>query len=261
MLSGDVDGFGEGCAGSSYFCDTDGMEEPTTPPVMAGPRWFMVVVLSLLVMGVLLPFDGVITRAAGHVHLAGDVRRTLETLQQYGDAASVILVGLIIWLQDPNRRRALLDLALAAATTGLITLVAKMIIGRPRPTLGEPTLFLLPWRSFEMPIHEGGQPSGIVAVHAWEIMGQDVSRLWSMPSSHTSGAMALSVFLFLVYPRLKPLAIGMVVIVGVSRVLTTAHYPTDVVAGALVGWLVSWPIVRYQWGQRLVRRRLGDARL
>ncbi len=226
-----------------------------SPGQKAGPRWFHVVGLALLVWLALLPFDGVVAQAASQVRLGGDVRRTLETLQQFGDLASLVIVGLIIWLQDAKRRAALLDLALAAGATGLLCFVAKILIGRPRPGLGEPYVFLLPWRTFDMPIlwADPSQAPQVVTIHAWNLAGPRVSQLWSMPSSHTSAATALAIFLILTYPRLKPLALGMVIIVSLMRVLTTAHYPTDVVAGLLAGWLASWPVVSGQWGQRLAR--------
>jgi membrane-associated phospholipid phosphatase len=63
------------------------------------------------------------------------------------------------------------------------------------------------------------------------------------PSGHTTAAVALAVALFLVVPparRLPALVIGVAfsVVVGLAVVLIEWHYPSDVVAGALVslGW-------------------------
>jgi undecaprenyl-diphosphatase len=73
-----------------------------------------------------------------------------------------------------------------------------------------------------------------------------------MPSSHTAAAMALSLYLIYAYPRLRPLAVAMVLVVGFGRVATGAHYPTDLVVGAAVGYLVSAPIVRRGAGRGLI---------
>jgi membrane-associated phospholipid phosphatase len=65
----------------------------------------------------------------------------------------------------------------------------------------------------------------------------------AFPSGHTTAAVSLAVALFLVVPpRLRGLAaaigIGFSALVGLAVVLIEWHYPSDVVAGALValGW-------------------------
>ena len=60
-----------------------------------------------------------------------------------------------------------------------------------------------------------------------------------MPSSHTAHAVVLGVFLARLYPPLKPMAVTLVVLVGVSRVLLGAHYPSDVVVGGAVAWVIT----------------------
>ena len=73
-----------------------------------------------------------------------------------------------------------------------------------------------------------------------------------MPSSHTSAAVVLSVFVALLWPRLGWFALVMVVLVALSRVVFTAHWLGDVVVGAIIGSLLSYPIIRGFWGVRLL---------
>jgi len=177
--------------------------------------------------------------------LGGDLRRELELLQQFGDAATVLIAAVIVWLMDPGRRRRLLDLIAASVGTGLVVQALKMGIGRPRPRFEDPGVLLWPWGAY--PIERA---SGSGVYHAWEAWEPIRSDLWSMPSSHTSAAVALAVWLGVVYPRLRPLVIGWVVVVGVSRVLLGAHFLSDVLIGAGAGFVVAHAAVRGYWGVR-----------
>ncbi|QJX48685.1 phosphatase PAP2 family protein [Hymenobacter taeanensis] len=63
-------------------------------------------------------------------------------------------------------------------------------------------------------------------------------------SSHAANAFALAVFIALVLPRrfrlAKILLFIWAAIVSYSRIYLAAHFPSDVVAGALLGSLLAW---------------------
>ena len=44
--------------------------------------------------------------------------------------------------------------------------------------------------------------------------------------------------------RVRPLAVVLAVFMGLSRLYVGVHYPTDVIAGALVGSLCAWLALR-----------------
>jgi hypothetical protein len=69
----------------------------------------------------------------GDLRIGGDVRRTLLFLQQFGDIASSVIVGVVIVLQDRAMRARVLDWIAGALATALACQTLKMIIGRPRP--------------------------------------------------------------------------------------------------------------------------------
>ncbi len=75
-----------------------------------------------------------------------------------------------------------------------------------------------------------------------------------MPSSHTAYAVVMTVFLSSLYPRLRPLTISLAALVGVCRVVLGAHYPSDVVAGAVLGYVVARRAFTGGWGERLLQR-------
>lgn len=86
---------------------------------------------------------------------------------------------------------------------------------------------------------------------------------WSFPSNHTVVAFAAAVALFLVNRRLGWVSLLAAVALGASRVYVGAHYPHDVVVGAVVGVLVTIPLTLLagRYGEQLVERaRAGRLR-
>lgn len=202
---------------------------------------------GILAAGVLFPFDAALFAAASALdaRLGGDARGEIEALQQFGAISSVAIVFLCIWLLDPARRARLADLVMATGLTSLVVLGLKILIGRPRPPLHDPGVVLGPFGAYPFP---DADPPGVY--HAWDLGAPISADLWSMPSSHTSAAVALAVFLALLYPRLIGLVSALAVLVGLARVVLGAHYPSDVIAGGAVGFWIAHAAVSGWWGVR-----------
>jgi membrane-associated phospholipid phosphatase len=66
-----------------------------------------------------------------------------------------------------------------------------------------------------------------------------------MPSGHATTAFAVLVAFGSLWPRWRTILLIYALLIAVSRVVVTAHYPTDVAAGALVGVIGAVMVRRY----------------
>jgi len=62
---------------------------------------------------------------------------------------------------------------------------------------------------------------------------------YSFPSGHTMHAVVFVVMLGELHPEVALLMLPFAVSVAMSRVILGLHYPSDVAAGALLGWLIA----------------------
>ena len=121
------------------------------------------------------------------------------------------------------------DIALVviAAGSALLPLVVKLIVARPRPTIGN----LSHLSSLSFPSEHTTQAAAIYLAIAI-MLSQTLARGW----------------------REAAIAIGVVIALAVawSRVYLGLHYPTDVAAGLVLGW--GWALLVFHWARpKLIR--------
>ncbi len=115
----------------------------------------------------------------------------------------------------------------AIALPGLFVTVVKRLIGRARPfVVGDDVWAYVPF--------------GWTPAYA------------SFPSGHATTAFAALVAIGAIFPQARALMWIYAVLIAISRVVVTAHHPSDVIAGALVG-AIGALLVR-DW---FAARRLG----
>ena len=146
--------------------------------------------------------------------------------QVVSDAGSfVLLAPLSIALVLLRRwKRPADDIALVVIAAGSATLpsVAKLIVARPRPTI-EPLSHLT---SLSFPSEHSTQAAAIYLTIAI-LLSLGLNRGWRQV--------------------LMMLAVLIGLAVAGSRVYFGIHYPTDVIAGLLLGW--SWALLVFRWAR------------
>ena len=65
------------------------------------------------------------------------------------------------------------------------------------------------------------------------------SDKFSLPSGHTAAATLMACIIAHYYPPFALLAYSWAALIGLSRVLLGVHYPSDVVAGSLLGVTIA----------------------
>jgi membrane-associated phospholipid phosphatase len=61
----------------------------------------------------------------------------------------------------------------------------------------------------------------------------------SFPSRHVASGLAMAAIAYSAHPRLGPLMLWVAWLLGISRIAAGLHYPTDVLAGAVLGTVIG----------------------
>jgi undecaprenyl-diphosphatase len=172
------------------------------------------------------------------------VRSFFDTVTDFGKGgwilwpAGLVLVGLAVFTAPSRGRFAtgvvaavavrLTFVFAAVAIPGLFTAIVKRLIGRARPLI------------------EGAADPYRYDPLVWK------AAYASLPSGHATTAFAAAIAIGSLWPQTRPYVWVYALLVAVSRVAVTAHFPSDVLAGAVVG-TVGALLVR-DW---FAARRLG----
>jgi membrane-associated phospholipid phosphatase len=193
----------------------------TAPTRWDGDDWLAAAGTVGLAIGT-TAFDRSI-RDSVQAHRSARLDRFSRGFEHMGaDYSFVVLAGLegYHFLADDRRSQAVFVDGLAASliASGFIAPVLKYSVGRERPSdTGNPYRF----RPF--------------------------TNHNSFPSGHTTQAFAIATVLAAHYPAwwVEVLAYGSAGLVGYCRVEQNAHFTSDVVAGALIGWSVARAVVKH----------------
>jgi membrane-associated phospholipid phosphatase len=127
-------------------------------------------------------------------------------------------------------------LFLAIAVPGLVVSIVKRIVGRARPIVA-------------------GEDAFLYKFFLWRV------EYASFPSGHATTAFAAAIAFGVLWPRLRPLFWTYAIVVALSRVVVTAHHPSDVVAGAIAGAVGALLVRDWMAARRLGFSVLADGRV
>lgn len=160
-----------------------------------------------------------------------------------GDTPGIIwfIIGICLLIPKKTRKLGILLFAGLAISSVINNLVLKELIARPRPYNLDPQVWLDAGYTYEWP--------GLIKQ----------SSSWSFPSGHTSTSIGAA-FALLLSCKKKYLAVGiptfiLSLLVGFSRIYVHVHYPTDVIAGAvvgLIGGVIAWLLIEKVFMPKIV---------
>jgi membrane-associated phospholipid phosphatase len=187
-------------------------------------QWWHVALLTVLVLLALAPCDIPVARFFYSTPLPLPVFRAIEIGANIVGSGIGALILAVIAVMFDRRKWAHLPLLISASLgAGLVADVVKLCISRGRPHSVD-----LSTATFSSTF------DGLFPVLSAGSMGQ------SFPSGHAATAAGLAVGLSMLYPRGRWFFASLVIGVAASRVIVHAHFPTDVVAGAVLGGAWAW---------------------
>jgi membrane-associated phospholipid phosphatase len=188
-------------------------------PQPGTPRSRSLILWAVLLVALAVAFfvDGPVMSALAPLHrsaLAGVIVRTVRWLGTGYVQAGVLLlvVGVSALLRLPAVRAGAWAL-LSFAVSGAGALALKVLIHRARP---------------------GTE----IAAHGWPDYLRN-SEFHSFPSGESTTTFAIAVALGWWYPALRTPLLIVAAVVGIARVVAGVHFPSDVVAGALLGVAIA----------------------
>ncbi len=210
---------------------------PPTRPVVRGA-----VILLLLVVGAMAALDWWMTAQALRL-MPGWLSGFFAVITDFGKSGWFLWpIGLLLLIiagspSDALSRFSQLVLAaivvrlgflfIAIGLPGLFTTIVKRMIGRARP------------------FASGTADPYLYAPFAWD------QSYASLPSGHATNVFAAVVAIGAVWPQARPVMWIYAGVIAISRVVLGAHFPSDVIAGAIVGTVGALLVRRWFAARRL----------
>lgn len=219
--------------------------------------WLLVVAAGCAVAGMLaFPIDITVARWCKQrpSPLPGDLLKFLNLAEAFAHGLGVTALIATLLASDPalalplpgrpkGPRWNLLRLVGAAAVGGLVVDLVKVCVERVRPNSAD----------------LGGIESALGTFGKTALAGplEHAAQLMSFPSGHAAAAAGLAAALGWKYPRGRAAFAALAVLAATQRVVTSAHYPSDVCFGAAIGVATAAALVggRPPWPQSVAESR------
>jgi membrane-associated phospholipid phosphatase len=153
--------------------------------------------------------------------------RVFEIITRFGESQwflvpsglAALLSGWMVWKKrDARAKQSLVPsglIFLSIGLSGIAAQIVKIAVGRARPKLLE--------------------ADGVYGFFP----GNLAHDFHSFPSGHTNTAFALAFAVSALCPRLRLPMLLFAALIGASRIIVNAHYPSDVIGGALLAFITT----------------------
>ncbi|MFZ3375105.1 MAG: phosphatase PAP2 family protein [Chthoniobacterales bacterium] len=183
--------------------------------------WLIGIVIAAIIVIVAFHFDDAMRNfiAQHQTYAAKNFMRDVSRLGDWPEhfALGAALAAIAWWRGNKKWTRVFISMLLALAFAGAAARVIKIATGRARPS--------------------------VKIEEAWN--GPRVSeRFHAFPSGHTAASMAFFAVLLFANWRIGLACLPIPLLIGFSRMYVGAHYLSDVVCAALLGFLCAFLAVR-----------------
>jgi membrane-associated phospholipid phosphatase len=155
------------------------------------------------------------------------LRNIFDNVEPFGHLVGVVIASTLVLLLGGKQWKAGFSVFCAGLLGGLAANFGKLWLGRVRP------------RNFDFATLDSH-----ATITGWMPFLSGGSAGQSFPSAHTATAVAMAVFLGSLYPRTRWFFVAMTLLVMGHRLHSGAHYPSDILTGAALGWLVALVCLR-----------------
>jgi membrane-associated phospholipid phosphatase len=162
--------------------------------------------------------DTDISTLLSSIDLPGDLDKAVQVSEVFAHGIGVFAILATIWWIDIPRRRLILYAGGMTLLSSLFANSLKAVFSRVRPHSSDSVESLESW----LPLFHGS---------FWD------STQRSFPSGHAATAVGLAIGLSIVYPRGKFFFAFFAVLACLQRIVSQAHYPSDVLAGIAIACL------------------------
>jgi len=178
--------------------------------------WLIAIAIAAMAIGVSFCFDDAVWIFIRQ-HQNRGVYDFMRNVSRFGDWPSHLVLGLLLlgtaWIRGSRKwSRVFLAMLVAMAVAGLAGTVIKRTIPRPRPSVHTDT-------------HWGGP--------------RFTSKYHSFPSGHVGASTAFFVVLLIARRRVGLACLPIPILIGFSRMYVGAHYLSDVICAAVLGFLCA----------------------
>jgi membrane-associated phospholipid phosphatase len=206
--------------------------------------------------------------------ITGPLKQTLGSLREFGQVLVMIVAGVIAFRVDRRRGHVIAALVVAQLLGLLVCYPIKWTASRYRPTalideVARPRFD--PGAGRDGAVGDGAEQAGrreisnaellagLSPADSWRVpAGPRSSAHESFPSGHSTAAFAFAAILAWFYPRLRGLFWFLAAGCALSRYLDAVHWPSDCLAGAMIGYACGWMALRpYLWLGPWSRPRAG----
>jgi membrane-associated phospholipid phosphatase len=175
--------------------------------------WILPIAISIAAIFSYNFVDSLTQKTTARFGFRGDVKALFELIGFFGHGFFCVFVAASIWFLDRKNRKAIGLLVAAVLLAGGASDILKSQIVRARPAV----------------------VAGVPDKSTESVFGK--KQMQSFPSGHTTTAFAMAASLAMIYPHGRIYFFTLAVLVAFQRVLTQAHYPSDVLVGAAFGML------------------------